>query len=65
MPLLGVAFYFSKSPRYIPAQIIQASLFPFNYLTIILPILFILLLKTLKKANSIYLKLQRENVLSL
>ena len=65
MPLLGVAFYFSKSPRYIPAQIIQAKIISVIILTIILPILLFSVLKTLKKANSIYLKTTRERIIPL
>jgi len=65
MPLLGVAFYFSKSPRYIPAQIIQAKIISVIILTIILPILLFSVLKTLKKVNSIYLKTTRERIIPL
>ena len=65
MPLLGVAFYFSKSPRYIPTQIIQTKIISIIILTIILPILLFSVLKTLKKVNSIYLKTTRERIIPL
>ena len=65
MPLLGVVFYFSKSPRYIPQEIIQAKIISLFILTIILPILLYFLLKTLGKVNSIYLKTTNERIFPL
>ncbi|NCO62480.1 MAG: hypothetical protein GW839_00750 [Flavobacteriales bacterium] len=65
IPLLGVIFYFSKSPRYIPLQIIQAKLVSLFILTIILPILLYFLLKTLGKVNSIYLETTKERLFPL
>ena len=65
IPLLGVLFYFSKSPRYIPVQIIQAKLISLFILTIVLPILLYFLLKTLGKVNSIYLKSTKERIFPL
>lgn len=62
MPLLGVLFYFSKSPRYIPSEIIHAKIVSLVILTIILPILLYFLLKTLGKVNSIYLKSTNERI---
>ena len=56
MPLLGVLFYFSKTPRFIPENIVNAKIFSTILLTMILPILVYYLLKTLKKVDSIYLK---------
>mgnify|MGYP000496806317 CR=1 FL=1 len=56
IPILGVIFYFSKSPRYIPFEIIQAKLISIFILTVVLPILLYFLLKTLGKAKSIYLE---------
>ena len=47
MPLLGVVFYFSKTPRFIPEPIIKAKLFSITILTVILPILLFYLLKTI------------------
>lgn len=65
MPLLGVIFYFSKSPRYIPKEIIQAKLISLFILTVILPVLLYFLLKTLGKVQSIYLNSTRERVFPL
>ena len=65
MPLLGVIFYFSKSPRFIPAPIIKAKLFSVIILTIILPILLFFLLKTINKVDTIYLKTTRERIIPL
>ncbi len=65
IPLLGVLFYFSKSPRYIPLQIIQAKLISLLILTVVLPVLLYFLLKTLGKAKSIYLETTNERILPL
>lgn len=65
MPLLGVVFYFSKTPRFIPEPIIIAKLFSIVILTIILPILLFFLLKTINKVNSIYLKSTKERLIPL
>ena len=65
IPLLGVIFYFSKTPRYIPQEVIRAKLISLGILTIILPILIYFLLNTIRKANSIYLKTTKERILPL
>ena len=65
MPLLGVIFYFAKTPRFIPEPIVKAKLFSVTILTVILPILLYYLLKTLKKVNSFYLETTHERVLPL
>ena len=65
MPLLGVLFYFSKTPRFIPENIVNAKIFSTILLTMILPILVYYLLKTLKKVDSIYLKTINERKLPL
>jgi hypothetical protein len=65
IPLLGVIFYFSKSPKYISIQIIQAKLISLFILTIVLPILLYFLLKTLGKAKSIYLETTKERIFPL
>jgi hypothetical protein len=62
MPLLGVIFYFSKSPRFIAPEIIQAKVLSVFILTILLPILLFFLLKTLGKVNSIYLNSTKERI---
>ncbi|MBT8244950.1 MAG: hypothetical protein HKP48_02630 [Winogradskyella sp.] len=65
MPLLGVLFYFSKTPRFIPEPVSQAKIFSTVLLTIILPVLVYYLLKTLNKVDSIYLKSTNERKLPL
>ncbi|GAA4800435.1 hypothetical protein GCM10023330_02480 [Litoribaculum gwangyangense] len=62
MPLLGVIFYFSKSPRFIPEEVVQAKLISLFILTIILPILLYFLLKTLGKVKSIKLVTTNERI---
>ncbi|HMC00048.1 MAG TPA: hypothetical protein VKN14_03315 [Flavobacteriaceae bacterium] len=62
MPLVAVGFYYLKSPRYIPTQIIQAKIISVIILTLILPILLFFLLKTLKKVKSIHLKTTQERI---
>ena len=39
MPLLGVLFYFHRTPRFIPEPLKEAKLFSVAILTIVLPIL--------------------------
>lgn len=65
MPVLGVIFYFSKSPRFFPFEIIRAKVISLSILTILLPILVYYLLKTLGKTHSIYLKTTKERILPL
>ncbi|WP_179009135.1 hypothetical protein [Winogradskyella forsetii] len=65
MPLLGVLFYFSKTPRFIPEPVMKAKIFSIVILTIILPILLFFLLKTVNKVNSIYLKSTKERLIPL
>lgn len=65
MPLLGVIFYFSKAPRFIPFTVIKAKVFSLGILTIILPILMYFLLKTVKLINSIGLETSKERILPL
>lgn len=65
MPLMGVVFYFVKSPRFIPIEIIRAKLISLFILTITLPILLYFLLKTLGKVKSIYLKSTKERIIPL
>jgi membrane-associated HD superfamily phosphohydrolase len=65
MPLLGVLFYFSKTPRFIPEPVRDAKVFSTVLLTVILPILVYYLLRTLKKVESIYLKTTNERKLPL
>lgn len=65
MPLLGVIFYFSKTPRFIPDPIVKGKILSIVILTVILPLLLFYLLKTLNKVNSIYLKTTKERILPL
>ena len=65
MPLLGVMFYFHKTPRYIPEQLRNAKIFSIVILTIILPILLFFLLKTINKVETIYLKNTKERLIPL
>ncbi|MGY0393560.1 hypothetical protein ACW5R3_13515 [Bizionia sp. KMM 8389] len=65
MPLLGVLFYFSKSPRYLPIPLIQAKLVSLFILTILLPLLLYYLLKSLGKTDTIYLKSTKERIIPL
>ncbi len=65
IPILGVIFYFSKSPRYIPFEIIKAKLISVFILTFILPILLFFLLRTLGKVTSIYLETTKERIFPL
>jgi len=65
MPLLGVLFYFHKTPRFIPEEVQNAKIFSIVILTIILPILLFFLLKTINKVDSIYLKSTKERLIPL
>ena len=65
IPLLGVVFYFSKTPRAIPEEIIWAKLISLSILTIILPILLYFLLRSVGKANSIFLSTAKERIIPL
>ncbi|SFZ90680.1 hypothetical protein SAMN05428642_1011078 [Flaviramulus basaltis] len=62
MPLCGVVFYFSKSPRFIPEEIIKAKLVSLFILTVLLPILLFFLLKTLGRVKSIRLETTKERI---
>lgn len=63
--MLGVIFYFSKTPRFTPLDIIQAKLVSLFILTIILPILLYFLLKTLGRVKSISLANTKERIFPL
>ncbi|MDP5157770.1 MAG: hypothetical protein NWQ07_04235 [Flaviramulus sp.] len=62
MPLFGVIFYFSKSPRFIQEEVIQAKLISLFILTVLLPILLFFLLKTLGKVKTLNLESTSERV---
>ncbi|WP_434037064.1 hypothetical protein [Formosa sp. 4Alg 33] len=65
MPLIGVLFYFYKSPRFIPLPLVQSKLVPIIILTLILPILVNVLLKAIGKVESIELKTTEERIIPL
>lgn len=65
MSFLGVVFYFHKSPRYLPENLIQAKLFAVALLTIFLPILIYFLLKSLGRIQSIHMASPKERILPL
>ena len=65
MPLLGVIFYFTKSPMFIPPEVMEAKIISLSILTIVLPILLYYLLKTIGKTESIYLKTTKERIIPL
>lgn len=65
MPLLGVLFYFSKTPRFIPEHVVKAKIFSIVILTIILPILLYFLLKTINRVQTIELKSTKERLIPL
>lgn len=62
MPLLGVIFYFSKTPRFIPIELIKAKIISLFILTVILPVLLYYLLKTVKLVDSISLTTTKERI---
>ena len=65
MPMLGVIFYFSKTPRFTPLEIVQAKFISLFILTVILPILLFFLLKTLGRVKSIQLYTTKERIIPL
>lgn len=65
MPILGVVFYFSKTPRFVPGNISYAKVFSTLILTFVLPILLFILLKTIHKVDTIYLKTTQERLIPL
>ena len=65
MPLLGVLFYFSKTPRFIPEFVIKAKIFSVTILTVVLPILIFYLLRTINKVETVHLKTPKERKLPL
>lgn len=60
MPLLGSAFYFYLTPRFIEPELITSHLFAIGIITVTIPIVIFFLLKTLKQVESIYLKSAKE-----
>ncbi len=62
MPLIGVIFYFSKTPRFVPGPLIKAKLIALGILTILLPLLLFYLLKLVGLVESIHLKTTKERI---
>ena len=60
MPLLGIVFYFSKTPRFVPESIMKAKVFSITILTIVLPILLFYLLRTINKVDTFHLETVKE-----
>lgn len=65
MPLLGVVFYFYKSPRFFSKDVIMAKLISLSILTFIVPILLFFLLKSVRKVTSLNLETTKERILPL
>lgn len=65
MPFIGTAFFFSKSPRYIPEELIKAKLFSIGLLTVLLPIMLYFLLRTIGKVDNVHLPTTKERILPL
>ena len=65
MPFIGVVFFFSKSPRHLPVNVVKAKLIALFLLSIVLPILIFYLLKSLKQVKSIYLQSTKERIIPL
>ena len=65
IPILGVIFYFDKTRRYIPESVQYGKLVSIGILTIILPLLLFLLLKTIRQVNSIHLRTTKERIFPL
>ncbi len=65
MPVMALIFYFAKSPRFVPEPMMRAKLFSITILTVILPVLLYLLLKTMKSVTSFELDTPRERLVPL
>jgi hypothetical protein len=65
MPLLGVVFYFSKTPRFVPESIMLAKVFSITILKLVLPILLFYLLRTINKVDTFNLETVEERRLPL
>jgi len=65
MPIAGVVFYFAKTPRFVQRDVVWAKFVSLTILTVILPILLFLLLKTIGHIKSIYLKNTKERIIPL
>ncbi|MEH6405988.1 MAG: hypothetical protein V7767_01785 [Leeuwenhoekiella sp.] len=55
MPMLGVAIYFTITPKFVPEPFLYAKLLALTILTVVVPILFYFLLRNLNVVSSIFL----------
>lgn len=62
MPLFGVVFYFAKTPRFIPVEIVRAQVVALFILTLILPVLLYYLLKITGHVKTINLESTKERI---
>ena len=60
MPLLGVLLYYIFTPRYVDLELVRAKIFAVAIITLIIPIIFFFLLKSLGIIDSIHLKTTKE-----
>jgi len=65
MPLVGVVFFFSKSPRYIPEPVMYVKVYAISLLTIVVPLLVFYLLKNRGIVATIYLSKVKERIVPL
>lgn len=65
MPLVGVVFFFFKSPRYIPEPVMYAKVYAISLLTIVVPLLVFYLLKNRGIVATIYLSKVKERIVPL
>lgn len=56
MPFAGTLLYFLISPRFFPFELIKTKLIAIAIMTIFIPMVFFLMLKTLRKASSVFLE---------
>lgn len=65
MPFAGTLLYFLTSPRFFPESVVKAKILAISILTIFIPYVFVLLLKTLGKSKSHFLPDVRERKMPL
>lgn len=56
MPFTGTLLYFLVSPRFFPFELIKTKLIAIAIMTIFIPMVFFLMLKTLRKVSSVFLE---------
>ena len=62
MPIIGVVFYFSKSPRFFPTPLIKSKLVALTILVFVVPVLLYFLLKLTGQVASINLNTAKERI---